>query len=207
MSLAPALSTAARSRTPAPEAGRPGPVSTTVIVITMLAGVAAAEWWMGRVLLCTCGRVRLWHGVVASAENSQQVTDWYTFTHVLHGLLFYAALAVAARRMPVRARLLVAVAIEGIWEVVENSPAIIDRYRAVTISYDYYGDSILNSVSDVAAMMLGFWLARRLPVWASVALAVATEVLLAIAIRDNLSLNILMLLHPIDVVRHWQQGG
>lgn len=177
------------------------------LILGLLAAVAAVELWMGRVPICTCGTVKLWHGVVASAENSQQVSDWYTFTHVLHGVLFYGVLTLVAGQRPVRTRLLAAVLLEGLWEIVENSPMIIDRYRAVTISYDYYGDSVLNSVSDVAAMMLGFWLARRLPVWASAALVVATELLLAIAIRDNLSLNILMLVHPIDAVRMWQQGA
>lgn len=197
--LAPAASDAGRT------AG-PTAAFTAAIALVMLALVAAVELWMGRVPICTCGSVKLWHGVVASSENSQQVSDWYTFTHVLHGVLFYGALALAARWVPVQTRLLIAIAVEGLWEVVENSPMIIDRYRAVTISFDYYGDSVLNSVSDVAAMMLGFWLARRLSVWASVALVVATELLLAWAIRDNLSLNILMLLHPVEAVRQWQQG-
>lgn len=175
-------------------------------IAAVLLIVAGAEAAMGRVLICKCGTVKLWHGIVQSAENSQHVSDWYTFTHVSHGLLFYAALWMAAPRLPLALRLTTAVAIEGMWEVVENSSFVIDRYRAATISLDYYGDSIINSLSDVVAMMVGFALARRLSAWASVALLAGMEAMLAIAIRDNLALNIIMLLHPIDAIKHWQVG-
>lgn len=175
-------------------------------ILAVLSLVALAELWMGREPMCTCGYISLWHGAVDS-QNSQQISDWYTFTHVEHGLLFFGLLFLAARRLPLRARLLAAVLIEGAWEVVENSPFIIDRYRAATISLDYYGDSVVNSVADVLAMMLGFWMARRFPVWWSVALIVVVEVLLAWTIRDNLALNILMLIHPVDAIKHWQLGS
>jgi Protein of unknown function (DUF2585) len=162
---------------------------------------------MGRVPICVCGTIKLWHGVVFSSENSQHVTDWYTFTHVLHGILFYALLWWLKPGWSAGQRFVAAVAIESAWEIAENTPLIIDRYRAATISLDYYGDSVLNSLSDIAAMAVGFALAAVIPVWASVALVVVVEAGLAYAIRDNLLLNILMLVHPLDAVKAWQAAG
>ena len=148
---------------------------------------------MGRVPICKCGYVKAWHGVVQSSENSQHISDWYTFSHIIHGFAFYWLLWLVAPKWPVMARLAVACAIEGGWEIFENTDLIINRYREATISLDYYGDSVMNSVSDVLAMVLGFVLASRLPIWLAIALTIAMEVIVAYYIRDNLLLNILML--------------
>ena len=178
-----------------------GPALAAAVIV---AAAAAALWTMGRVPTCTCGTIKLWHGVVYSAENSQHVTDWYTFTHVVHGFLFYGLLWLVARRLPTGWRFVLAVLIEAVWEVFENTPFVINRYRAATSALDYYGDSILNSLSDIAAMMVGFALAWRLPVLVVVALGVLMELVLGALIRDNLTLNILMLLYPLESIKQWQ---
>jgi Protein of unknown function (DUF2585) len=193
-----------------PAAGIPGTSrwrAHAVIVLAIVGAAALAELAMGRVPWCKCGSIKLWHGVVSSSENSQHITDWYTFTHILHGVGFYGVLWVLARRLSFGTRFVLAVCLEAAWEVLENTPMVIDRYRAATISLDYYGDSVINSMSDIAAMMAGFWFAHRTAVWVSVALIVVLEGLLALVIRDNLTLNILMLIHPFEAIKHWQAGG
>lgn len=165
---------------------------------------------MGRPLICTTGTVKIWHGAVNSAENSQHIADWYTFSHVVHGFLFYGLLWWISRKCgflkSVHVRLMSAVALEAAWEILENTPAIINRYRDATIALGYTGDSVLNSTSDIGFMSLGFLIAWRLPVWLVVSLAVASELLMLLVIRDNLTLNILMLTFPIDAIRQWQGG-
>ena len=185
-----------------PRRWRPYAIAAIAIVIA----AAVIELAMGRVPICRCGYVKLWHGIVSSSENSQHVSDWYTFSHVIHGIAFYGLLWLIARRLPTGARLVLAVLLEATWEIFENTPFVINRYRAATIALDYFGDSVLNSVADTVAMIVGFFIARRSPVWLSVAAVIVMEVVVAAIIRDNLTLNIIMLLYPMEAIKQWQLG-
>jgi hypothetical protein len=168
---------------------------------------ALLELAMGRSLTYRNGPIRPWVGEVNSDENSQQVSDWYTFSHVIHGALFYGVTHLTMGPASLGVRAAVAVAIEATWEAYENTDTVINRYRSATIALGYYGDSVLNSMSDILACMLGFLLASRLRWWWTAAWVVAAEVVVAMIIRDNLTLNIIMLVWPIDAIRRWQAGA
>jgi hypothetical protein len=178
-----------------------------LIALGLIAVQASIEHAMGRVAICTCGYVKLWEGDVNSAGNSQHLTDWYSFSHLIHGFGFYLLFWLVGRRWPIGLRFLAVLTLEISWELIENSSFIIDRYRAETISLDYYGDSIINSVSDTLTAVIGFWLAYYLPVTAIVLLTIAMEIGVGYAIRDNLTLNIIMLIHPVPWIKAWQSAG
>jgi uncharacterized membrane protein YjdF len=175
-----------------------------VPAIAILLAAAAIELAMGRHPICTCGTVDLWVGARDSPKTSQMLSDWYSLSHVVHGLLFYALLWLVLRRWSVGARFLAALLIEASWEVIENTPFVIDRYRETTAALGYSGDSVVNSVSDILMMCLGFLAARKLPVWASILLVIVLEAVPLLVIRDNLTLNVWNLLAPNPAVQAWQ---
>jgi hypothetical protein len=173
----------------------------------MMAVTATVEYAMGRRAWGTGGTPGFWSSGINSEHNSQYLLDPYSFTHVIHGVLFYGLLWLAARKWPVPVRMLAALIVESTWEMLENSDFIIDRYRAQTISVDYYGDSIVNSMADIMAAMLGFCLAWRLPPLVMAAGVIAVEAALALTVRDNLTINVIMLIHPVQAIRTWQAGS
>ena len=174
---------------------------------TLLVIAAVIEHAMGRLTMCKCGVIRFWVNSPTSPENSQQIADWYSFSHIIHGFILYGLFrALGRRRWPIGLCFVLAVFLECTWEVMENSPFIINRYRQ-TMSQDYLGDTIVNSMSDILFCVLGFWIARWLPVWLTVALIVVMEVGVALIIRDNLTLNIIMLIHPFVAIKRWQMGA
>ena len=181
---------------------RPKPL---IIFAAALAATLAIMLAMGRPPICTCGTIELWGEV--GPKQSQMLADWYSPSHVIHGFIFYALLAWLWRSAPVERRFIVALALEAAWEIAENTPMMIDRYREATIALGYSGDSILNSLSDISMMSLGFLGARKLPIWASVAIVLVLELVPLIVIRDNLTLNVIMLLSPSDAIRSWQAGA
>lgn len=175
------------------------------IALAIFVAAAAILYLMGRNPLCTCGRVDLWGPV--GPTQSQMLADWYSFSHIVHGFLFYALLKWAAPAWPTGWRFAAAMAIEAAWEVLENTPMIIDRYREATAALGYEGDSILNSLADIAMMAVGFLLARKIPVWASIAVVLALELIPLFIIRDNLMLNVWMLVLPTEWLKDWQSAA
>lgn len=182
------------------------PAWLTGIGVAIVAVAAAALLALGRTPWCRCDRVALWSSDAWGPENSQQLADPYTFTHIGHGILFYALLRWLAPRLSIGMRCLLAVGIESAWEVIENTDAVIEHYRAATMALGYYGDSVINSVGDIAACAVGFGIAARLPARLTGAIFVAMEIALALWIRDGLLINIVMLIHPIEAVKTWQAG-
>jgi len=175
--------------------------------LAVCTAAAAIELSMGRLPFGPDGRIGLWEGNIWSSEQSQRFADPYTITHTVHGMLFYAILWLLARRAPARKRFVGALLMEGAWEVLENSPIIINRYREATIALGYVGDSVFNSLSDIVFAALGFLFAWRVRPWVTVAVILAMEVGTALWVRDNLTLNIVMLIHPIDAIKDWQMAG
>ncbi len=177
-------------------------IGIAFIAILLITGTI--ELSLGRSLFGPDGKFGWWEADIWSNENSQRFADAYSFSHIIHGILFYAVLWLVARKVPVRYRLFIALIVEALWEVMENSPLIIDRYRAVTISLGYVGDSVLNSTSDILMMAIGFLFAYRVKPWVAVAAVIIMEVGCALWVRDNLTLNLIMLIYPVDSIRHWQ---
>lgn len=175
-----------------------------LLVLGLMIVQATTLHLMGRVWTCTCGTIRLWVGDIWSSELSQQVFDWYTASHIVHGILFYAILRLVLPRVPVPLRLAIAAGIEVSWEIAENSPAVIEAYRKQALAAGYTGDSILNSLSDTVSMMTGFALARFLPWKATVALVLALEIGAAALVHDNLTLNVLNFIHRFPAIEAWQ---
>lgn len=172
-----------------------------LVVVTVLSLRAEGRrWW------CRCGSPSPVSAGVRTEHTSQHLADPYSLTHVLHGLIFYAVLRPLAGRLGPVARVTLAVAVECLWEIVENSSAVIERYRRATIALGYVGDSVANSAGDIASCLIGYWLAARLPTRWSIACFVAVEVTLLALYRDNLGLNVLMLIRPVESIKSWQMG-
>lgn len=176
------------------------------IAVGLILATALVLYGMGHPLICKCGYVKLWQFQVVSSENYQQILDWYTPSHIIHGFLLYVLLWLLAPLASFGTRLILAILLEAGWEIAENTDYVIDRYREATVTLDYYGDSVLNSVSDILFMVVGLVLAARLPVWLTVVIAVAFEVFTGLMIRDGLALNVLMLLWPSEKVLQWQNS-
>jgi hypothetical protein len=178
-----------------------------LLISAVMAAAATSEYLQGRVIWCRAGDLVPWSWDIWSTHNSQHLFDPYSFTHILHGVFEFWLIGLIFKRVPIIWRLVIAVAIEGSWEIAENTSYVINRYREATISLDYYGDSIINSMSDIACCGLGFLIAYKIRFWWSVALFVFVEALLIVTIHDSLIINVIMLIYPSDAIKHWQMGG
>jgi hypothetical protein len=176
---------------------------TTAVIVGILMIFSLILHWMGRIPFCECG-IGFWTADAWSSATSQHLADPYSFSHILHGIIFFGVLFLFRRKLSLTTRLYISLFIEIAWEILENSPIIIERYRANTASLDYFGDSILNAIGDVLFMLLGFWMTWRLRWYWTLAFLILTELILLWLIRDNLTLNVIMLLYPIDAIREWQ---
>lgn len=180
---------------------------TLAALSALILAQAAILFYFGQPAICECGYVKVWEGVVFSIGNSQHLSDWYTFSHIIHGFIFYWILWRIFPKMHIGWRLLLALSIEIGWEIFENTPMIINHYRQQALAQGYTGDSILNSVSDSIAMIVGFIVARISPVWITIVLLLTMELFVAYMIRDNLALNITNLIHVFPVIESWQLGA
>ena len=174
--------------------------------LMMVVAVVVILQMQGRVWWCEAGDMVPWSWNIWSTHNSQHIIDPYSFTHVLHGVIEFWLIGFVFRRMPIVWRLALAIFIESSWEVAENSTMVIERYRAATISLDYFGDSIINSIADIGCCATGFVIAYKLKFWRSLLLFLTTEALLIVFIKDSLVINIIMLLFPIDAIKNWQMS-
>ncbi len=175
--------------------------------IALVLAQAAMLFLFGQPTICECGTIKLWEGTVLSSGNSQHLSDWYTFSHIVHGFIFYGLLAWLVPGIPVRVRLLIALGVEVAWEVLENTPMVIQHYREQALAQGYTGDSILNSVMDTLWMVAGFVFARKYSWWTTVGVAVVFEVFVLYMIRDNLTLNVINLIYPVQSIAEWQSSG
>ncbi|MGI8569192.1 MAG: DUF2585 domain-containing protein [Methylocella sp.] len=176
------------------------------IAVLFIAVQALTLHIFGQPTICTCGYVKVWEGVVLGSGNSQHLTDWYSFSHIIHGFVFYLLLWLLFPRMPILMRLAIATGMEVAWEITENTPTVINHYREQALAQGYVGDSVINSVSDTIAMIVGFLFASRAPVWATAATALGLELFVGYSIRDNLTLNVINLIHQFDFIKEWQSG-
>jgi hypothetical protein len=188
-------------------AGLPRPLAYGLAIFSVIVVQVLALRAMGHPWICGCGHIALWYPDPAGPETSQQLIDWYTPTHFIHGFAFYALLSVLAPKTTYATRLTMVVGMEAAWEIIENTPVIIDRYRQTALARGYFGDSVINSLSDVLATSLGAVVARWSPIWMSIVIVLATEAFLAYAIRDNLTLNIIQLSAPSELLSRWQSAG